>query len=240
MSQFVTYQDWDEVEVRQLEKKFTDTLDVLKWTYANYSGDQVVYACSFGAEAIVLLDHIAKVYPQARVVFLDTSLHFQETYDTIDKIKKQYPSLQIHQEKPALSLKEQAEIHGEELWKRDPDLCCHIRKVVPLEKVLQPVTAWISGLRWEQSEERRGLHYLNKDERFKKVKICPLIHWTWEEIWQYISLHQLVYNPLHDQGYPSIGCEVCTLPAKDPQDLRSGRWANFTKRECGLHTFRKT
>src|SRR5690625_1182055 len=210
MSQFVTYQDWDEAEVRQLEKKFTDTLDVLKWTYANYSEDQVVYACSFGAEAIVLLDHIAKVQSRARVIFLDTSLHFQETYDTIYKIKKQDPSLQIHQQKPALRLEEQGEIYGEKLWKRDPDLCCHIRKVVPLEKALQPVTAWISGLRREQSEERRGLNYLNKDERFKKVKICPLIHWTWEEIWQYISLHQLVYNPLHDQGYPSIGCEVCT------------------------------
>lgn len=229
----LTYETWDDQRVNQLQKQFEDSFDVLKWAYHEYA-DDIVYACSFGAEGIVLIDLISKVKKTAKIIFLDTDLHFKETYALIEQIKAKYSSLQINRIKPSLTLKQQADLYGEALWKRDPDKCCQLRKVEPLHEQLKGVSAWISGLRREQSLSRRRTNYINKDEKFRSIKICPLIHWTWKEIWMYIKLHQLPYNILHDQGYPSIGCEKCTVPATD-SDFRSGRWANTNKTECGLH-----
>ncbi|MDR4945241.1 phosphoadenylyl-sulfate reductase [Neobacillus cucumis] len=211
-----------------------DFLDVLKWAYREYK-DDIVYSCSFGAEGIVLIDLIHKVNKQAKIIFLDTGLHFPETYELIEKVKERYPSLQINLIKPKASLADQEKWYGEELWKHNPNLCCHMRKVVPLKEALSNVSAWISGLRREQSLTRKNTQYINKDEKFHKVKICPLIHWSWDEIMTYITLNDLPYNPLHDQGFPSIGCAPCTRPVADTNDLRAGRWAGSSKTECGLH-----
>ncbi|GGH88498.1 phosphoadenosine phosphosulfate reductase [Pullulanibacillus pueri] len=210
-------------------------LEVLDWAYRNYQED-IVYACSFGVEGIVLIDLIAKVKPDATIVFLDTGLHFQETYDLIDKIKARFPRLNIKMETPELTLEEQAEQYGSALWKRQPDQCCYIRKVRPLEKALSGTTAWVSGLRREQSLSRSKTNFINKDERFKAIKVCPLIHWTWDDVWHYIEENELPYNPLHDQGFPSIGCIPCTNPVQEGSDSRAGRWVGFNKTECGLHT----
>lgn len=230
----LTYDTWDEELVNELQSQFKDSLDVLKWAYREY-GDDIIYACSFGAEGIVLIDLISKVNKHAKIIFLDTDLHFKETYELIEKVKSKYPSLQIELIKPSLTLKEQANIYGERLWERNPDQCCNLRKIEPLRAQLNRVSAWISGLRREQSPTRQKTNYINKDDKFRSIKICPLIYWTWEEIWMYIRLHQLPYNPLHDRGYPSIGCEMCTAPAANPNDFRSGRWVNTKKTECGLH-----
>lgn len=217
---------------QKLEKK--DSLEVLKWAYQAY-GDDIVYACSFGAEGMVLIDMIYKVKKEAAIVFLDTDFHFKETYELIDQVKQRYPSLRIELTKPGLKPAEQAEAHGSELWKVNPDLCCKIRKLIPLEQELNKYTAWMSGLRREQSSTRANTQFVNQDQRFQSIKICPLIHWTEEEIWMYINLHQLPYNSLHDRNYPSIGCEYCTKPVQKGEDPRSGRWANTNKTECGLH-----
>jgi phosphoadenosine phosphosulfate reductase len=230
----LTYENWDHTFYASINELFKDYLDVLKWSY-NIYGDEIVYACSFGAEGVVLTDIISKINKQARIVFLDTDLHFTETYDLIDKIKKRYPTLKIELVKPSLTLNEQGNQLGDELWKHQPDLCCHIRKVQPLSEALRGARAWITGVRRENSPTRQHIQFINKDEKFQLVKICPLIHWTWEEIWMYIKLHNLPYNELHDKGYPSIGCEMCTLPVTDSEDPRSGRWANSNKTECGLH-----
>ena len=119
--------------------------------------------------------------------------------------------------------------------KRNPNKCCEIRKVLPLNEVLSTATAWISGLRREQSETRKHTQYLNQDHKFKSIKVCPLIHWTWKDVWRYQNKNGLDYNVLHDQGYPSIGCKPCTAPAINADDLRSGRWTGQGKTECGLH-----
>lgn len=236
MSAVLTYDAWNEEKAREIEKSFKDSLDILKWAFRTY-GDDLVYACSFGIEGIVLIDLISKVKKDVRVIFLDTDLHFEETYNLIENVKQRYPSMHIQKVKPKISLAEQAAAFGERLWEIDPNQCCSIRKVEPLAEALDEVPAWISGIRREQSTLRRKTNFINKDEKFKAIKICPLIHWTLEEIWMYVKLHDLDYNPLHDQGYPSIGCAKCTLPATDPNDARSGRWATFEKTECGLHTF---
>ncbi|WP_026575111.1 phosphoadenylyl-sulfate reductase [Bacillus sp. UNC438CL73TsuS30] len=234
MTEILTYENWDEKRLEAFLDTQPDYFDVLKWAYQEY-GDEIVYACSFGAEGIVLIDLISKVNKTAKIIFLDTGLHFRETYELNDKIKKRYPSLDINMVKPKLALKEQAKEHGEALWTDNPNLCCHIRKVLPLQESLKDVTAWISGLRREQSPTRSQTQYINRDEKFKNIKICPLIHWTWEDVLTYIQLYNLPYNPLHDQGYPSIGCFPCTLPVTDASDSRSGRWTGTSKTECGLH-----
>ncbi|WP_412674674.1 phosphoadenylyl-sulfate reductase [Bacillus badius] len=230
----LTYEQWDDKKAREVLEGQSDSLDVLKWAFHEY-GQDIVYACSFGAEGIVLIDLIAKVNKQAEIVFLDTGLHFPETYELIDKVQERYPSLFIKKVKPAMTVQEQAEEHGEELWKRDPNLCCHLRKVAPLQEALKDAKAWISGLRREQSPSRSHVEYINKDEKFHKIKVCPLIHWTWEEIMTYLHVHQLPYNPLHDKGFPSIGCTPCTEAISGNEGPRSGRWAGRPKTECGLH-----
>lgn len=231
----LTYDTWNgEMPFFSIDNETKGALDVIRWAYEHY-GDEVVYACSFGIEGIVLIDLISKVKPDATVVFLDTGLHFRETYETIEKVQKKYPSLRIVMKKPRLSLEEQAEQMGEQLWVQEPNRCCEIRKIIPLREVLTGVPAWISGLRREQSSTRRHVEFLNKDLKFQSIKICPLIHWTWKDVWNYVYKHQLPYNELHDKGYPSIGCEPCTSPALDANDLRSGRWAGRGKVECGLH-----
>ncbi|WP_409305904.1 phosphoadenylyl-sulfate reductase [Peribacillus sp. SCS-155] len=227
-----SYETWDDETAKELMDEHKDYYDILKWAYQHYK-DKIVYSCSFGAEGIVLIDLISKINKHARIIFLDTELHFDETYDLIEKIKIKYPNLQIEMAKPDLSLKEQARRHGKELWISDPNRCCHLRKIEPLREQLTGMKAWISGLRREQSPTRKDVMYLNKDEKFKVIKICPLIHWTWDDVWNYIKLNDLPYNELHDKNYPSIGCRMCTLPVTD--NSRGGRWASTGKTECGLH-----
>jgi phosphoadenosine phosphosulfate reductase len=230
----LTYENWDDENQVAIMDKNRDYFDILKWAYREY-GEAIVYSCSFGAEGIVLIDLIHKVNKQAKIIFLDTGLHFPETYELIDRVKKQYPTLQITMLKPKISLEEQTKWYGEELWNDNPNLCCHMRKVVPLKEALQDSVAWISGLRRDQSPTRRNTQYINKDDKFHKIKICPLIHWSWDDIITYIHLNKLAYNPLHDQGYPSIGCAPCTQVVSESLEARSGRWAGLAKTECGLH-----
>lgn len=230
----ITYDTWTEERFNEVCNANRDYFDILKWAYSSFKEEDIVYACSFGAEGVVLTDLIYKINKQARIVFLDTGLHFKETYSLIDKMKQKYPTLQIESKKPKLNLQEQANKHGDELWKSYPNLCCQIRKIEPLKEVLNGKKAWISGLRREQGPTRRNTEYINKDEKFKNIKICPLIHWTWDDIWSYIKLNNLPYNELHDNHYPSIGCAPCTNQVLDG-DFRSGRWSNSDKTECGIH-----
>lgn len=206
----------------------------LKWAYRIF-GDKIIYACSFGVEGIVVLHMINEIKSNARILFLDTHLHFQQTYDLIKLIKEKYPQLIIEFATPKLSLSEQAKLHGDELWKHNPDLCCNIRKIVPLKDALVRCDAWISGLRRDQSIHRKEIQFINYDTKFDKIKICPLAHWSLNDIWDYVKAYGLEYNKLHNEGYPSIGCKVCTNPVESGKGERSGRWVDSCKTECGIH-----
>lgn len=185
---------------------------------------------------MVLIDMISDVKKNAQIIFLDTHLHFKQTYELIEKVRARYPHLRITIKQPELTLEQQAAVHGEELWLRQPDLCCQIRKVEPMDQSLRGAVAWMSGLRREQSATRASVNFVNRDEKFESLKICPLIHWKSEDVWQYIRIFELPYNSLHDQNYPSIGCAPCTRAVAPGEDARSGRWAEHTgKTECGLH-----
>jgi phosphoadenosine phosphosulfate reductase len=197
-------------------------------------GKQVALACSFGAEDVVLVDMLVKIDANAQIFYLDTNKHFPETYETRDRLAGKY-HVSFMRILPRLSLEEQAALHGDKLWETDPNLCCKIRKVDPLRETLTRYDAWITGIRREQAKTRAHAKKIEWDPIFGLVKFNPLADWTWRDVWSYIHKHNVPYNPLHDQNYPSIGCAVCTRPVKQGEDLRSGRWSGFDKTECGLH-----
>jgi phosphoadenosine phosphosulfate reductase len=203
--------------------------------YAAETFPKITFACSFGAEDVVLVDIIHKVAPQIDVFYLDTDFHFAETYETRDRIVERYPNIRFIQVKPKLTPEEQAREHGEELWKRDPNSCCNIRKVEPLTRILAQYEAWVTGIRRDQAPTRANAKKIEYDTKFGMIKFNPLASWTSEDVWNYIREHDVIYNPLHDRNYPSIGCEHCTRPVMPGEDPRAGRWAGTDKTECGLH-----
>jgi phosphoadenosine phosphosulfate reductase len=194
----------------------------------------IALGCSFGAEDVALVHMVTQLEREVDIFYLDTNLHFQKTYETRDRLAQRY-GCRFIQVLPALTLKEQAEQYGNSLWLRNPDACCRLRKVEPLRWILGKYKAWITGVRREQSPTRANTDLIEWDPVFELVKINPLAYWNSEHVWRYIRQHDIPYNPLHDQYYPSIGCVPCTRPVKPGEDPRSGRWSGFSKTECGLH-----
>ena len=179
-------------------------------------------ACSFQKEASVILDMLLAIEPAARVFTLDTGVLFPETYETWRRIEQRYGI--------AIDVYSGEWIDGQ--WQRDPDACCGMRKVDPLERALSEVDAWITGLRRDQSPARAGTPKLGPDDGHPgKLKCAPLADWSEKDVWRYIASRDVPYHPLHDRGYASIGCTHCTSPGGG----RDGRWAGTDKIECGLH-----
>jgi phosphoadenosine phosphosulfate reductase len=210
--------------------------DVLVAAIERY-GQKIVVACSFGAEDVVLVDMVHRINPSVPLFYLDTDFLFPETYATRDRVIERYglQSTQVIQVKSLLTPEVQAESYGEALWARDPDQCCQLRKVEPLTRVLRGYDAWITGIRRDQSPSRVNAGLIEWDQKFQLIKINPLARWTSTDVWTYIKVYEVPYNPLHDQNYPSIGCTYCTAPVASGDDPRAGRWKNFAKTECGLH-----
>lgn len=209
--------------------------DILAWAVQKY-GDKLTLACSFGAEDVVLVDALQRI-PRGRdidIFYLDTNVHFPETYAVRDRLSERY-GIAFKRVAPDLTLDEQQAAYGPELWRKNPNLCCSIRKVQPLKRTLTAYEAWITGIRREQAPTRSGTQTVEWDGKFQLAKINPLAHWTHDDVWAYIRKCDVPYNALHDKGYPSIGCAPCTSPVAEGDDPRSGRWANFDKTECGLH-----
>jgi phosphoadenosine phosphosulfate reductase len=214
--------------------------DVLAYALERY-GPRIVLACSFGAEDVALVDMIHRIDPKTPLFYLDTEFLFPETHDVRDRIIEKYglAPAQLIQVKSALTPDQQAAQYGEGLWKRDPDRCCHLRKIEPLARLLQQYSAWITGIRRDQAPTRAHAGIVEWDAKFELVKFNPLARWKTEDVWTYIRLHEVPYNVLHDRHYPSIGCTHCTAPVQPGDDPRSGRWQQFGKTECGLHTGRE-
>ncbi|MGG4219492.1 phosphoadenylyl-sulfate reductase [Paenibacillus jamilae] len=202
--------------------------------YAVQTFPNITFACSFGAEDVVLVDMLQRISPSTDIFYLDTDFHFQETYDTRDQMQARY-NLDFVRVSPLITPEEQAAKHGEELWKSDPNACCGIRKVEPLTRILSQYDAWITGIRRDQAPTRANAKKVEYDEKFGLVKFNPLASWTSEDVWNYIRTHEVLYNPLHDRNYPSIGCEQCTREVLPGEDPRAGRWSGNEKTECGLH-----
>jgi phosphoadenosine phosphosulfate reductase len=178
-------------------------------------------ACSFQKEASVILDMLVKIEPSARFFVLDTGVLFEETYATWKRVEERY----------GITIDRYTGEWIDRLWERDPDACCGMRKVEPMERALATVDAWITGLRRDQAPSRADTPKLGWDERNGKWKAAPLADWTENDVWRYVAEHEVPYNPLHDQGFASIGCTHCTAPGAG----RDGRWAGTDRIECGLH-----
>lgn len=206
---------------------------ILTWAFETF-GDGVTLASSFGLEDVMLIDIASRVTAQPDVFFLDTDLLFHETYQTVEAIVARY-SIRLRRISPALTLAQQTEQHGEALWSHDPDACCGIRKVEPLNRALEGYQAWVTGVRREQSPTRATAEAVEWDAKHGLIKINPLVMLTAENVRDWVRTHDVPYNPLHDQGFPSIGCMPCTRAVKPGEDPRAGRWSGFDKKECGLH-----
>ena len=194
----------------------------------------IAFACSFGAEDVVLVDMIQRIRPHTDIFYLDTDFHFQETYDTRDRLMERY-GMNFIRVSPVITPEEQALEYGEALWMKDPNLCCNHRKVEPLTRILSQYDAWITGIRRDQAPTRANARKVEYDTKFALVKFNPIADWTSDDVWRYIRDHDVIYNPLHDQNYPSIGCQYCTRQVLAGEDPRAGRWSGSEKTECGLH-----
>jgi phosphoadenosine phosphosulfate reductase len=207
--------------------------EVLRWAYAKF-GDDVSMASGGGVEGMVLLDIAAHVNPKLKVFTLDTEFLFPETYDLFDRVEKRY-GIRIERVYSTLTPEDQEKAHGSELWLRNPDQCCNLRKVEPLRRKLSQLRGWITAIRRDQTSARASTHKVEWDEKFQLVKVNPIADWNHRMIWDYVHKHNVLYNPLHDQNYPSIGCTHCTRAVQPGEDARAGRWSGFQKTECGLH-----
>jgi phosphoadenosine phosphosulfate reductase len=211
--------------------------DVLRWAYDDF-GDRLCLSCSWQKQSSVLVHMVSELGVDIDVIELDTHLFFKETYETRERLVERYGLSLIQPE--VLTVAEQHKREGPNLWERDPDRCCHIRKVEPLLRALEPYEAWVSGIRREQAPSRAGARKVERSERYGVWKIQPLADWTEDDIWRYIAANAIPFNPLHEAGYRSIGCIPCTRPTRPDEEERAGRWAGSDKLECGIHLNEKT
>lgn len=208
--------------------------EILAWAIQQFPG-KVTLACSFGGvSGMVLLDMTLKLDPTVPVFYADTDFLFPETYELRDLVAERY-GIQPRAFHSALTPLEQAARYGEALWLRDPNLCCDLRKVEPTARALHGFHAWITGIRRDQSSTRKEVAVVEWDAKFGLVKVNPLAAWDEAQTRAYLAEHDVPYNALNDQGYPSLGCTHCTRPVQVGDDPRAGRWAGFDKTECGLH-----
>jgi phosphoadenosine phosphosulfate reductase len=206
--------------------------ELLRWAYEQF-GDRMCLTCSWQRQSSVLVHMVSELGLDIPIVELDTQLFFRETYETRDRLVERYGLRLVRPD--VLSVAEQALREGANLWERDPDRCCHIRKVEPLERALAPFDAWITGIRREQSPTRAAAQKVEWSERYGVWKVQPIVDWDAKRAHAYCVVNEVPVNPLHDAGYPSIGCIPCTRPVREGENERAGRWAGSDKLECGIH-----
>lgn len=215
--------------------------EILTWGWETF-GKKAAIGTSFQGSGLVIIDHCRKLGLDVPVFTIDTGLLFPETVELKSRLED-YWDIEIESITPEQTVEQQAETMGPELWKSRPDTCCQMRKVLPLQTKLATLDVWVTGLRRGQSEERQStkileLYQFDQLRSSYILKLNPMATWAREAIWDYLKEHKIPYNPLHDQGYRSIGCFPCTKAVGDSQNERAGRWEGFEeKTECGIHTF---
>lgn len=213
------------------EEKTPD--EILKWAGGTFDSG-IVMGTGFGPSGVFLIHRLHTLGLRVSVFYLDTNLLFNESYELCDELEKKF-GLTIERITPEYTLDEQAERFGDNLWDKNPNRCCFIRKVRPLRKYLQDKSAWITGIRRNQSESRKETKIVEYDRECAVIKINPVAAWTSDQLWSYINDNDLPYNPLHDESFPSIGCIPCTHPVENGDHERAGRWKDIDKNECGIH-----
>ncbi|MFD4190976.1 phosphoadenylyl-sulfate reductase [Amycolatopsis thermoflava] len=207
-------------------------LEALRWTAETFGDDFIVAS---NMQDAVLIDLATKVKSDVDILFLETGYHFAETIGTREAVATVYPDVKIVNAAAEQTVAQQDAEYGPKLHDRDPNLCCHLRKVVPLRKTLSNYSAWVTGVRRVDAPTRANTPIVTWDDRNGLVKVNPIAPWTDDEFNAYIDEHGILQNPLVGEGYPSIGCAPCTAKVAPGADPRSGRWAGKSKTECGLH-----
>ncbi|WP_189245305.1 phosphoadenylyl-sulfate reductase [Streptosporangium pseudovulgare] len=206
-------------------------LEIIRWAAATF-GDRLCLTSSM-SDAL-LIDLVSRVKPGIDVLFIDTGYHFAETIGTRDAVRQVY-DVNVIDVKPSRTVAEQERDLGPRLFGRNPDLCCYLRKVEPLNRALEPYLAWVSGIRRDEAVTRSDVKVVEWDTKRQMVKINPIARWTQDDVDNYMADNGVLINPLHYDDYPSIGCAPCTRQVAPGEDPRSGRWSGMAKTECGLH-----
>lgn len=209
--------------------------EVLRWAAARFH-PRLLMATAFGAEGCCILHVLAEIEPAVTVINLDTGYQFPQTLALRERIKDRY-GIEVVYVRPEQTVAEYEAEHGGPLYGHRPDQCCHDRKILPLRRAMAEYDplAWISAIRKDQTADRGRADVVQWDAQFNVVKVNPLLNWTKKDVWKFVTAHDVPYNPLHDEGYPSIGCRPCTRAVQPGEDERAGRWAGKVKKECGLH-----
>jgi len=215
---------------KKLTDKDVDT--ILEWGFDVF-GEELVFTTAFGYSGTAVLHHALKFNPDIKIYFIDTGFHFKETLKFKDKIAEEW-NLNLEVIKPDISKEKLHEKLGKKPWGKNADLCCHYNKVEPLLRVIHKHDAWLSGIRRDQSRSRGGIKVVDLDGR-GIIEICPMAKWTRGKTWAYIKDNDIPYHPLHNKGYPSVGCKPCTAKVEEGGDERDGRWPDMQKLECGIH-----
>jgi phosphoadenosine phosphosulfate reductase len=223
--------DWSTVNERLTNRR---PQEILRWAVENFY-PKLTMATAFGPEGCVILHMLSEIEPRVRVFNLDTGYQFPETLALRDRIAERY-GIEVELVRPDTSVAEYEAGLGRPLYEANPDQCCYDRKIIPLRRAVIGYDAWVSAIRADQSAHRAKASVVGWDAKFGLVKVNPLLFWTKRDVWAFIVANQVPYNPLHDQGYPSIGCWPCTRVVLTGDDERAGRWAGQAKTECGLHS----
>lgn len=223
------------IDLEQLNAVFetTSTRDIIVWAVETFRPN-VAMSSSFQTQSLPLLHIVSQTAPELPIIFLDTEYHFPETLAFRDRIVEEF-GLTLRVVRATVSRDEFVTRYGDDLYRHDPDTCCYINKVEPMQRASEGLDAWISGIRRDQSSARVNTQILERTSQ-GVVRVHPMATWTRRDVWRYIDEHDLPEHPLLAQGYLSVGCAPCTRPTGATGDERAGRWADREKTECGLHT----
>ncbi|WP_146527655.1 phosphoadenylyl-sulfate reductase [Novipirellula artificiosorum] len=208
--------------------------EVLRWTVDRFA-PRFTMATAFGPEGMTIIHMLAEIAPETPIFNLETGYQFAETLELRETIKKRY-GIEVEFKYPETTVAEYEAANGGPVYKTDPNRCCFDRKLSVLHRAAKGWHAWASAIRRDQSPDRARAPIVGWDKKFQLVKVSPLANWTKKDVWSLITSENIPYNPLHDQGYPSVGCQPCTRAVMAGEDERAGRWAGFQKTECGLHS----
>ena len=208
--------------------------EILRWAVERF-GDKFTMATAFGPEGMILIHMLSEFAKQTHIFNLDTGYQFKETLELRERVLQKY-GIAVEMKQPELSVAEYERVNGGPVYLSNPDQCCGDRKIKVQWKAVAGKTAWASAIRRDQSPDRANAPIVGWDHKFRLVKVSPLANWTKKLVWDFVTKNDVPYNPLHDDGYVSIGCQPCTRPIGIGEDERAGRWAGFAKKECGLHT----
>ena len=224
----------DELAAKNAELETASPQEIIRWANERFERD-LTMATAFGPEGMSIMYMLSEIAPHMHVFNLDTGYQFQETLRLREQVRELY-GIEVELCRPDLTVEEYEKAHGGPLYKTNPNQCCHDRKIVVLQRAIHGKHAWMSAIRRDQSPDRAQAPIVGWDAKFNLVKISPLANSTKKDVWKMLTDNQVPYNPLHDQGYTSIGCQPCTRAVMFGEDERAGRWSGTAKTECGLHS----